>query len=281
MLFRSLKAAEKHLKVAVKRKVQDAYKYLAAVYMELYQFDQSAELLEDYIDLLTKKKLDTEVFEEQLDIANNAHRMLEKVEDVTIIDSMVVSKDDFLSAYVLSEESGTLEPFREFFQTNQPIESSVYQNQKGDKIYYARPTDDNQYCLFTQSRLMDTWGDEVQLPMTVNSGSDENFPFVLSDGVTLYFASKGNGSIGGYDLFATRYNMNSNTYLAPEQLGMPFNSPFNDYMIVFDEVKGLGWFVSDRNQPDGQVCVYLFVPNPDHKRVESEDLAYKIGRAHV
>ena len=87
---------------------------------------------------------------------------------------------------------------------------------------------------------MDEWGDEKQLPMNINSNDDDNYPFVLSDGATIYYSSKGNGSIGGYDLFVTRYNINSDTYLAPEQLGMPFNSPYNDYMMVFDEVKGLG-----------------------------------------
>lgn len=76
-------------------------------------------------------------------------------------------------------------------------------------------------------------------------------------------------------------NINSDTYLAPEQLGMPFNSPYNDYMMVFDEVKGLGWFVSDRFQPEGKACVYLFIPNPEHKRVESEDIEVKRARAAI
>ena len=97
----------------------------------------------------------------------------------------------------------------------------------------------------------------------------------------MYFASQGNGSLGGYDLFVTRYNMNSDSYLAPERLGMPFNSPYNDYMIVFDEVKNLGWFVSDRFQPEGQVCVYLFIPNENHDRVETEDVEVKRARAAV
>ena len=139
------------------------------------------------------------------------------------------------------------------------MSSTVYKNQKGDKIYYAHSTDGDRYCLFTQSMLMDEWGDEKQLPMNINSNDDDNYPFVLSDGATIYYSSKGNGSIGGYDLFVTRYNINSDTYLAPEQLGMPFNSPYNDYMMVFDEVKGLGWFVSDRFQPEGKACVYLFI----------------------
>lgn len=276
-----LTGAEKHLKVAVKRKVQEAYRYLSDVYYQTYRFDQAAEMMEDYIDLLTKKKQDTEAFEAKLTLAENAHRMMEKTEDIQIIDSMVVDKDDFLAAYTLSEESGTLASFKEFFQTNEPVASTVFMNQKGDKIYYAHTTDNDHYCLFTQSRLMDKWGDEKQLPMNINSNNDDNYPFVLSDGVTIYYASKGNGSLGGYDLFVTRYNINSDTYLTPEQLSMPFNSPFNDYMMVYDEVKELGWFVSDRFQPEDKVCVYLFIPNNEHSRVESEDIELKRSRAAI
>lgn len=276
-----LDGAEKHLKVAVKRKVQEAYRYLSEVYYKTYRFDQAGEMLEEYIDILTKKKQDPQAFEAKLDLANNAHRMMEKVEEVQIIDSLVVDKDDFLSAYMLSEESGTLDSYQDFFQTNEPVNSTVYKNQKGDKIYYAHSTDGDHYCLFSQSMLMDKWGDEKQLPMNINSNDDDNYPFVLSDGVTIYYSSKGNGSIGGYDLFVTRYNINSDSYLAPEQMGMPFNSPYNDYMMVFDEVKGLGWFVSDRFQPEGKACVYLFVPNPEHKRVDSEDIEVKRARAAI
>ena len=251
------------------------------VTVTIYEDKSRKEMLEEYINLLAKKKQDPQSFETKLDLANNAQRMMEKVEDVQIIDSLVVDKDDFLSAYILSEESGTLDSYKDFFQTNEPVSSTVYKNQKGDKIYYAHSTDGDRYCLFTQSMLMDEWGDEKQLPMNINSNDDDNYPFVLSDGATIYYSSKGNGSIGGYDLFVTRYNINSDTYLAPEQLGMPFNSPYNDYMMVFDEVKGLGWFVSDRFQPEGKACVYLFIPNPEHKRVESEDIEVKRARAAI
>lgn len=40
--------------------------------------------------------------------------MMEKVEDIQIIDSLVVDKDNFLSAYILSEESGTLDSYKDF-----------------------------------------------------------------------------------------------------------------------------------------------------------------------
>lgn len=276
-----LPAAEKHLKVAVKRKVQEAYPFLANVYYQTYRFDDAIGTWEEYIELLTKKKVDTEAAEARLDLANNAQRMLDKVENIQLIDSIVVDKNEFLSAYQLSEESGMLDTYSDFFQTNEPVTSTVYKNQKGDKIYYAQPTEDAHYCLFTQSMLIDKWGDEKQLPMNINSNKDENYPFVLSDGVTIYYASQGNGTIGGYDLFVTRYNINSDTYLTPEQMGMPFNSPYNDYMMVLDEVKGLGWFVSDRFQPEGKACVYLFIPNAKNSRVESDDMEIKRARAAI
>lgn len=275
-----LAAAEKSLSFAVKRRVIEAYRYLGEVYFKTYRFEDAVDMYEQYIEWLEKKKRETEAAELRLDILQDAKRMMDKVENIQIIDSMVVDKDDFFSAYTLSEESGRLMSYESFFK-KPGVSSSVYMNQKGDKVYYAHPTDENHYCLYTQSRLLDQWGDEKQLPMNINSTADDNYPFVLPDGVTLYYASQGNDALGGYDLFVTRYNMNSDSYLAPERLGMPFNSPYNDYMIVFDEVKGLGWFVSDRFQPEGQVCVYLFIPNENHDRVETEDVEVKRSRAAV
>ena len=112
--------------------------------VEACQFDE-------YITLLTKKKQDVEPYQIRMDLANKASRMLDKVENVQIIDSLVVDKDDLLSAYTLSEESGTLTTYQDFFQTNDPGNSSVYMNQKGDKIYYAHSTDGNHNCRFTHS----------------------------------------------------------------------------------------------------------------------------------
>lgn len=276
-----VKEAQKYLEFAAKRKIPEAYRYLAQIYYQLYRFDDAVEMLEEYIAFLEKRKKDTTEWEAQLDLAQKAARMMNNTEDVQIIDSLVLDKEKFLSAYQLSEESGSLAPYRSFFNTNEPVESTVYMNEKQDKIYYAHPTDDNRYCLYTQSKLMDKWGDEKQLPMNINSNEDDNYPFVLADGVTIYYASKGNGTLGGYDLFITRYNTNSDTYLTPEQMGMPFNSPFNDYMMVIDEAKGLGWFVTDRFQPKDKVVVYLFIPNEERASVETEEEGVKQNRAMI
>jgi tetratricopeptide (TPR) repeat protein len=275
-----LEKAEKYLLVANKRNVMESYRYLACLYTDMYRFDKAIEMWEGYIDLQKKKKEDIKESELKLEQARNLHRMQEKTENIQVIDSIIVSKEAFLKAYSLSEECGSLMYYNEFFNAPQPVSSVVYQNQKGDKIYYARLSEYGVYMLYSQSKLLDAWGDEKML-LTDNS-KDNNYPFVLSDGLTMYFSSKGNGSIGGYDIFVTRYNTNANSYLTPEQMGMPFNSPANDYMMIIDEMKGLGWFVSDRNQPEDKVCVYLFIPDPSRKRIENiEDPNVLIRRASL
>ena len=79
--------------------------------------------------------------------------------------------------------------------------------------------------------MLDVWSLGKPLPGCINASGNANYPYVLSDGVTIYYASDGDGSMGGYDIFVTRYNTNTDTYLVPENVGMPFNSPYNDYRI--------------------------------------------------
>jgi tetratricopeptide (TPR) repeat protein len=272
------KTAEKYLQVAGTRKAVESYRYLASIYTSTYRFEEAVAMWEDYIEQMDRKKEDTEAYKVHLSQVEKLQRMKEKTEDVQVIDSTVVDRDQILSAYFLSSDCGTMLTCGDFFQSTDSPASTVYVNSKGDQAYYASPSPDGRFALYTQSRLMDVWTDEK--PVFRADSADNNYPFVLGDGLTLYFASKGNGSIGGYDLFVTRYNTKSNSYLIPEQLGMPFNSPANDYLMIIDEAKGLGWFVSDRNQPEGKACVYLFIPDASRRRIaESDDDEWLCRRA--
>jgi tetratricopeptide (TPR) repeat protein len=264
-----LALAEIHLLVANKRDIAESYRYLANIYTSSYRFAEAVGMWEGYIAHMKKKQEDTETLEAleaQLAYAEKLLRMKERMEDVQVIDSIVVSKDKILSTYFLSGDCGSLQSYGDFFRSTD-LQTTVYVNPKGDQAYYGRPDENGRYALYTQSRLMDTWTDES--PVFAADTADNNYPFILGDGVTLYFASKGNGSIGGYDLFVTRYK--NNAFLAPEQMGMPFNSTANDYLMVIDETKEIGWFVSDRNQPEGKACVYLFIPDESRKRIAASD----------
>lgn len=259
-----------YLEYAEKKKASNAAQYLMDAYAKTYRFNQAEELCETYINKLKKKKKDTNTLEQQLSVFKRARRMMDRTEIIEVIDSVVISKDRFIKAYTLSSESGSLIAFNHIFKQNYPESSPVYMNQKKDRMHYARPDENNVLAIYSQVKLLDDWSDEQKLPEIINTPEGSGYPFILSDGVTIIYSSKGNESLGGYDLFRTRYSSESNSYLTPEQLSMPFNSIYNDYMLVIDEEKGLGWFVSDRYQENDNVCVYLYKIPSSTQRVSEE-----------
>ena len=91
-----------------------------------------------------------------------------------------------------------------------------------------------------------------------SNGSWVSYPFLMSDGITLYFAADGDSSLGELDIFISRKD--SDGFLQPSNIGMPYNSPFNDYLYAIDEQTGAGWWVTDRNQIPDSVTIYTFIP---------------------
>ena len=267
--------SEKYLKFAASRNVQESFRSLGKLYFILYKFKESEEAYEKYLVCLRKEKqiIEIETIEKLRDQSKDAARMLDHCEDIQIIDSVIVNKKNFLEKYgILSKESGTV-----FELDGIP----VYENQLQDKRYYAKLDDKKKYRLYSQTKLMNKWSDETLLKLPVDATGDDNYPFVLSDGVTIYYASTGLGSTGGYDLFVTRYNSGSETYFKPERLGMPFNSPYNDYMLVIDEYNDVGYFATDRFQPEEQVVIYTFIPNKEKMTIQTEDRNYLVDRAKI
>lgn len=258
--------ALKYLETAVKKRIPSGQLYLARNYNDLYRFEDAIKCYEEYINDLSKRKRSTAEAERLLEKSKSNLRMLKGIEEVCIIDSIVVDKDRFLEAYKISPESGKLFTYNDFFQNKEEVEATVYETELGNKIYYGERQPDGKLSILARNKMQGEWSKGSLLPGSINDSINANYPYVLTDGATIYYAADGENSIGGYDIFVTRYNTNTNTYLAPENVGMPFNSPYNDYMFVIDEFNNLGWFASDRYQPEGKVCIYVFIPNSS-KRV--------------
>ena len=183
--------------------------------------------------------------------------MREMTQQIVFIDSIVTDKDRFLSQYRLSSETGTLTTTGQFF--GKSISGHAFLNEMGNKVYFSRTDGSGFHRLYTSDKLGTVWGEGTPLKGLSEGITDADYPFMMNDGITFYFAAQGEESIGGYDIFFTRYDSRSGSFLKPENIGMPFNSEANDYMYAADEETGIGYFVSDRRQPEGKVCVYIFI----------------------
>jgi hypothetical protein len=191
--------------------------------------------------------------------------MRELTQQIIFIDSVVVSKSDFLNVIRLNPESGLLATYDDFVGSDDHSDCTVYQNEMGNKCYFSNINNDGRIWLYTADKLGEEWGTPIPLTGIDDGITEANYPFMMADGITLYFAAKGSESIGGYDIFFTRNDSENGHFFKPENVGMPFNSEANDYMFAIDEMANIGYFVSDRRQPSGKVCVYMFIPPTTRK----------------
>ena len=252
-----------YLEKAAKRKVINGYLYLSKAYYDLYRFDEAIDNLEEHIYWLGRKNRSTDEAEKLMVKLHKGANMIRGVEKVTVIDSFVVDKKNFLQAYKLSPQSGHLVMAKDSACT-------AYTNEIEDKSLYSQRDSDGNSALYASIKMIDKWS----TPTLQKGLNDElhqlNYPFMDSDGSTLYFSAQGEEGMGGYDIFITRSDSEENTFLKPDNIGLPFNSPANDYMFAIDDYSNLGWFASDRFQPQDSVCIYVFVPN-EQKEVYDYD----------
>lgn len=229
---------------------------LAAIIVSLYATAQRKKTV-------TKKKV--AATEQKAPENPKIAQMLSATQRIIFIDSIVVNKQDFLKHIRLNPETGTLSKSSDFFGKKGDATGTVYENELGNKCYFSHNGQ-----LYTSDLLKDEWSKPATLEGLASDGQD-NYPFMMTDGTTFYFASTNSEGLGGYDIYMTRFDAESGKFLRPENIGMPFNSEANDYMYAVDELDSIGYFVTDRRQAEGKVCVYTFIPNQSRRSYDPDN----------
>ena len=250
-----------------------------SVLMEQYKFAEAAEAYDKEI----AEALSTGNAVEEL-MANKQRAllgqdMLRATEKVVFIDSFRVARTEFFSYLQECMTDGSLasiDKFREFLPTNfTRVGQATYLNDFGDHLFLTASTESEGQpnCqVYAAWKSGDGWTDFEPLPCSQEElGMNKDYPFLMPDGTTLYFAAEGPESLGGYDLFITRYDTESKSFLKSENLGMPYNSPANDYLLILNEEYKIGLLASDRRQPQDSVAFFVFIP-PTTKEYYDEEL---------
>jgi outer membrane protein OmpA-like peptidoglycan-associated protein len=99
------------------------------------------------------------------------------------------------------------------------------------------------------------WGKPAPI-VELNTPLNDDAPFVAEDG-TFYFSSRGHDSMGGYDIFSTKYDSASGKFNAPVNMGAPINLPNDD--TFFTMYGGFAYLSSSRPEGYGQVDIYRII----------------------
>ncbi|RDI08607.1 OmpA family protein [Flavobacterium sp. AG291] len=97
-----------------------------------------------------------------------------------------------------------------------------------------------------------TYSKPENLGPKVNTEGRENFPFITDDN-KLFFASEGRKGFGGMDIFMIDLNKGTEAI----NLGLPVNSPKDDFAFTFNDTKNIGFFSSNKAGKDN---LYLATP---------------------
>lgn len=159
--------------------------------------------------------------------------------------------------YSRLDEAGKIVDFTSF-PANSPTEYGVlspYVDEQSRRVYFASNMNGGQggYDIYYVTYDDDMkFSEPVNLGPIVNSSGDERDPYVSDN--KLYFASDGHIGLGGLDLFVS--HMNNGAIQGVKNLGMPYNSPQDDFGLYFSDIGGV-YIASNRPDSKGLDDIFL------------------------
>jgi outer membrane protein OmpA-like peptidoglycan-associated protein/tetratricopeptide (TPR) repeat protein len=131
------------------------------------------------------------------------------------------------------------------------------------------------------------WTEPENLGSVINTKYDEDAPFILSDGVSLYFSSEGHENMGGFDIFISTISEDG-FWSTPENIGYPINTTEDDvfYYPTADE-KNAVFSTSRQRRGLGELDInFLTIVKPKKKYISvrgrtADDATFKSLQADV
>jgi peptidoglycan-associated lipoprotein len=108
----------------------------------------------------------------------------------------------------------------------------------------------------------ETWSKPENLGPGINTLGKEGFPYIRQDG-NLYYSSDGMLGMGGLDIFmAEKISKDQWAWKNPVNLKAPLNSAGDDFGIIFEGSKDIGYFSSNREGGKGKDDIWSFNLEP-------------------
>ena len=112
------------------------------------------------------------------------------------------------------------------------------------------------YDIYVSLYIRKRWLPPINLGPAINTPFDEVTPCLAADGRTLYFSSDNTKTIGGFDIFKSKFSDLDRWWSPPANMGAPINSPTNDTHLRLSRDGSFGFLTSDRKSGMGMRDIY-------------------------
>jgi hypothetical protein len=150
--------------------------------------------------------------------------------------SLLLSKNDNFNSDIFSSKYNG-KTWSKAVKLNRNINTRYWESQgfiseDGTRLVFSsdRPGGFGGLDLYVSVINNGDWGPAVNLGPEVNTQFNEDKPYIINNGKTLFFISQGHDNIGGYDIF--RSDLQSNQlWSRPSNIGYPINTPDDNYFF--------------------------------------------------
>jgi hypothetical protein len=256
--------AIKHIEFSTKKSVNDvrAYYYLGLAKHLNYDFKEAKIAYSSFLDKADEKTREKFNAQRQIEMCSNGEGLLSSITDLVVLEKKQVSENDFFRYYDLNEIGGKVIAKPEALITKNDkkkgLKGVVHFDKSSEYIFYSSyGNNGDQLDLYRVKPLAAAkFSKPEKLVGEVNTSFDEDFAFMHSDGETLYFASEGHTSMGGFDVFRARYDVNSDQYIQVKNLDFAVNTPDDDLFYLVDSTKTMAYFASGRSSALNNLHIY-------------------------
>jgi hypothetical protein len=252
-----------YLKFAVSNPVDDTKEarfYLGKAYHVNYLFDEAIKNYDEFKKTASSSQLKKLKVDHEIKACANGKHLLSNLTDLEVLSKVQLPENDYFRSY--KKIGGKLLVKPDEFKTpvdKKKKEKSVVFLPSGSEVVYFSSYGENTETgkdIYTASRTGGgTYGKPQKVGGSINTEFDEDYPFLHPDGKSLYFASKGHNSMGGYDIFKSTFDEDTGTWGTPVNLEFPINSPDDDYLFVTDSLQKIAYFSTGRQSPPGKIDV--------------------------
>lgn len=240
----------------------DAYFYLGKAYHLNFQFNEAIKYYQMYLDKASGKVNPSYQVQHQIQMCQNGKRLLTTLSDLVVLEKKEIAEAEFFRLYNLSNIGGTLlvtSDFQSKIDKKKNHVPLIHFPANTNTVYYSSygDVDKGNRDIYVKRKLPDgTWSLPQPVAGGVNTNFEEDFPYMAPGGNYLYFCSKGHNSMGGYDIFRSKFNPESNSFGPPENMDFAISSPDDDLFYVVDSLEQNAYFASSRQSQDGKIHVY-------------------------
>ena len=214
--------------------------------MEIYD-----SLLASSADSLERERLQTKLL-----CSENASVMSGFVHEPAVVAKHLFSREDFFLYYPLEDRSWR--PLPNLLDSlPDTYVNATWMPEGAEEVYFSRRGSTGFRNIYRSERKDSVWSAPQLINEGLTSVANEIYPMLSPDGRKLYFASDGLYGAGGYDLYVSRWNEATGDWAAPENLGFPFSSPYDDFLYIDSPDGRYSIFASNRECSADSVCVYV------------------------